>query len=322
MSTGKYKKYLWDSTSPVPRATLWHHRKYKTPKESTSGIANTKCLDPGLGPCDSSLLKSDDDLGLPDYGDGASSCGDGASGCDDGASGCDDGASSCDDGASSCGDGASSCDDGASSLHDSNDCASTIPDSDDDADAAGLPDSDDGLSDVEELLYDDTDDELLYDRANEDTLETEYFKPLYSGSAISLCGAICAIMQFCSANKLSYTAIGQLLKLILLLIPNPKKAFPRSVYKLMQFFEQFRQPHKHQAFCSKCENTDEECSCTDPTHADLVHISIQKPLQTILFSKFCLACVYIIVTGILTVCVCVCAVAPELVRQTRQLPDQ
>ena len=57
MSTGKYKKYLWDSTSPVPRATLWRHRKYKTPKESTSGIANTKCLDPGLGPCDSSLLK-------------------------------------------------------------------------------------------------------------------------------------------------------------------------------------------------------------------------------------------------------------------------
>ena len=42
----------------------------------------------------------------------------------------------------------------------------------------------------------------------------ELFEPVYSESTITISGAICAIMQFCMAHKLSYTAIGDLLNLL------------------------------------------------------------------------------------------------------------
>ena len=51
----------------------------------------------------------------------------------------------------------------------------------------------------------------------------ELFEPLYDGADITICGAYCCIMQFASANKLSYTAISELINLLHVLCPVPNK---------------------------------------------------------------------------------------------------
>ncbi len=113
----------------------------------------------------------------------------------------------------------------------------------------------------------------------------ELFEPLYPGADISVCAALCAIMQFCSSNKLSYTAIGELLKLLLLLCPFPNK-LPTSFYKFKKFFQQFHMPYDHSTVCSVCQKSDENCHCLHTTtSAHLLHIPIDKPLQTIVSSK-------------------------------------
>lgn len=119
--------------------------------------------------------------------------------------------------------------------------------------------------------------------------DPELFEPLYPGAEISLCGALCAIMQFCSANRLSYTAIGNLLQLLILICPVANK-LPTSFYKFKSFFQQFRSEYDHQKICPQCFLLKEDCRCAASDHkwapAHLVHISVQKPLQTILSSEF------------------------------------
>ena len=56
-------------------------------------------------------------------------------------------------------------------------------------------------------------------------------EPLYVDSNISISGAICAIMHFCMAFRLSYSTIGELLKLLQLLCPNPNH-LPTTIYYL------------------------------------------------------------------------------------------
>ena len=62
----------------------------------------------------------------------------------------------------------------------------------------------------------------------DDTFETrELFEPLYQGADITVCGAYCCIMQFATTNKLTYTAISELVKLLHLIYP-PQNKLPSS----------------------------------------------------------------------------------------------
>ena len=79
------------------------------------------------------------------------------------------------------------------------------------------------------------------------------FEPLYPGATLTVCGAFCVIMQFCIANKLPYTGITDLLKLLSLLCPSPNQ-IPSSVYILKKFFEHFRPSHKHNKICIDCQS--------------------------------------------------------------------
>jgi len=88
------------------------------------------------------------------------------------------------------------------------------------------------------------------------------YQPLYSGAEITICGAICAIMQFCTTYKLSYSAIGNLLKLLIILCPTPNH-LPKSFYMLRKFFEQFQSNYKHSKYCTNCNLTVCDCNCAN-----------------------------------------------------------
>ena len=95
--------------------------------------------------------------------------------------------------------------------------------------------------------------------------------------------AMCAIMQFCT---LSYTAIGALLTLLVLICPESSH-IPPTFYRLKRFFERQTPVHSRKKICLTCHKTKEECTCEDlnlPT-ADLVHLDITKSVETVLSSK-------------------------------------
>jgi hypothetical protein len=106
----------------------------------------------------------------------------------------------------------------------------------------------------------------------------ELFAPLYIGAKITLCGALYAIMQFCTENKLTYTAIGELLKLLVLLCP-PDNSLPKSFYIFKKFFQQFEGSHILQQV---------DCSGEDSTSSDVAHlvtVEMYKPLQAVISSE-------------------------------------
>ena len=112
------------------------------------------------------------------------------------------------------------------------------------------------------------------------------FEPLYPGASISLCGAMCAIMHFCSTHKLSYAAIGDLLRLLILLFPVPTK-LPPTFYLFQKFFNRFRSKRNVTRVCSQCLAPLSDCSCSHSrsTPSHLIQISILNPLKTILFHE-------------------------------------
>ena len=65
-------------------------------------------------------------------------------------------------------------------------------------------------------------------------IDDSFLQPLYSGASITVCGAYCSTMQFATANKLTYTAIEELLKLLQILCPCPN-ALPTTIYKFKKF---------------------------------------------------------------------------------------
>ena len=126
--------------------------------------------------------------------------------------------------------------------------------------------------------YSDSDDEPI------ENDNPHLYQPLYSGAEITACGAICAIMQFCTTYKLSYTAIGGLLRLLIILCPTPNH-LPRSFYMLKKFFEQFQSKYTHSKYCIACENLLSDCACINTSHSNIghiVHLDIQKPLEIII----------------------------------------
>ena len=95
----------------------------------------------------------------------------------------------------------------------------------------------------------------------------------------------CAIMQFCMAHKLSYTAIGDLLNLLQLLVPTPN-LLPTSVYRFKKFFQRFKIEYTYTNYFSNCDKIKEECCCDHPTcNSHLAHIPVEKSLFAVLLSK-------------------------------------
>lgn len=103
-------------------------------------------------------------------------------------------------------------------------------------------------------------------------------------------------MQYATANKLTYTAIEELLKLLQILCPCPN-GLPTTLYKFKKFFQQHSSGFEQRVCCKCFASLDkvETCTtCIDPDNLVhnpempglLVHIPFQKPLQTILSSKF------------------------------------
>ena len=65
-----------------------------------------------------------------------------------------------------------------------------------------------------------------------------FLQPVYSDANITVCGAYCSIMQYVTANKLTYAAIEGLLKLLQVLCPCPN-SLPTTLYKFKSFFQQY-----------------------------------------------------------------------------------
>ena len=111
------------------------------------------------------------------------------------------------------------------------------------------------------------------------------FEPFYVGSSVSLCGAICAVMHFCRSNKLSYTAIADLLKLLEILCPTPNE-LPKTVYKLKKFIKQYNMQYDIFEYCSESFQKVEDCSCENGclTTCHMVDSPVEKPLEVIIAS--------------------------------------
>ena len=137
-------------------------------------------------------------------------------------------------------------------------------------------------SDIEHSSTDDSSHQFVPPLLEE---SSDLFKPLYSGSSVTVCGAICSIMQYCIAYKLSYSAIGELLKLLQLLCPTPNH-LPSSVFLLKKFFNSFKMKYNDNNLCSNCDAKREHCHCDHPAYdCHLIHIPLQKPLFAVLKSK-------------------------------------
>jgi hypothetical protein len=135
-----------------------------------------------------------------------------------------------------------------------------------------------------------------HDLPSDDCLPTSYeipqklFEPLYDNSTTTTCGAFFSIMHFAIKNKLSYTAIGDLLSLLNLLCPKPNN-IPSSFFKFKKFFQQFSSSYTRTNYCVDCEAELEGDSCVNEDCTGtgglghLIQIPIKKSLQAIISSK-------------------------------------
>ena len=115
---------------------------------------------------------------------------------------------------------------------------------------------------------------------------SDMFIPLYDGSSVTLCGAVCAIMHFCAVSKLSYVAIERLLRLLEVICPS-LNCLPKSVYTLKKFFKKYNLEYSHIEYSSECSELIDNCSCSADTKTTchLVHAPIKKSLEVIVSSK-------------------------------------
>lgn len=105
-------------------------------------------------------------------------------------------------------------------------------------------------------------------------------QPLYNGTDLTVCAAVCLIMQFALCNNLTNEAIEKLLKLLKLLLLSPNH-LPGSFYKFKAFFEQ---SYVHFEICKTCKDYTEQCHCQSakPTTCHLLQILLTKPLSAII----------------------------------------
>ena len=111
----------------------------------------------------------------------------------------------------------------------------------------------------------------------------EYIKqPVYNGTDLTPCAAICSVMQFALSNNFTNEAIEKLLKLFKLLLPTPNH-LPSSLYKLKTFFSQFSVPFRHSKIYTTCSSNNEDCHCQlkGQISGNLLQISLAKPLSAV-----------------------------------------
>ena len=82
-------------------------------------------------------------------------------------------------------------------------------------------------------------------------IDNSYLQPVYCGANVTVFGAYCSIMQFATANKLTYSAIEELLKLLQILCPSPNQ-LPTTLYRFKSFFRQYGSGFEQQRVCCKC----------------------------------------------------------------------
>ena len=86
-------------------------------------------------------------------------------------------------------------------------------------------------------------------------------------------------------NKSSYSAIEDLLQLLLLLYPDPN-FLPSSLYKLNIIFKKFSSNYEKMHTCMECKNTlNREESC-DKKRSYLIQVPVEKALKSIVQSSF------------------------------------
>ena len=105
-------------------------------------------------------------------------------------------------------------------------------------------------------------------------------QPLYNGTDLTTCAAICLIMQFALCNNLTNEAIEKLLKPLNLLLPSPNH-LPKSYYKLKAFLSNFLSPTNIQKFVQYVMTTQ-----------STVTVNHQDTLQAI-YCKFHLQSLYL-----------------------------
>ena len=131
----------------------------------------------------------------------------------------------------------------------------------------------DGFDQVESLLLD------------ENPISDDMFVPLYPGTSITVCAAYCAIMTYATANKLSYSAIENLLKLLHLLCPFSHQ-IPSSLYMLKKFFQHYTSSYEKKRVCLSCHcvlKKGETCPRSHGQNGHMIHVPIEKsdPQQTL-----------------------------------------
>ena len=144
----------------------------------------------------------------------------------------------------------------------------------------------DGFDWVESLLLD------------ENPISDDMFAPLYPGASITICAAYCAIMTYAIANKLSYSAIENLLKLLHLLCPSSHQ-IPSSLYMLKKFFQQYTSSYEKKRVCPSCHcvlKKGETCPRSHGQNGHMIHVPIEKALKSVVLSKLIYTCIIKIVT--------------------------
>ena len=107
---------------------------------------------------------------------------------------------------------------------------------------------------------------------------------LYPGVVLSICAAICAIMTYAINNKLSYSAIETLLKLLHLLCP-ASNHLPSSLNKLKIFFQNFTSNYEKRCMCEECKHTLNKKESCHGKDGCLSQVPVEKALKTIVQSK-------------------------------------
>ena len=144
----------------------------------------------------------------------------------------------------------------------------------------------DGFDGVESLLLD------------ENPISNNMFAPLYPGASVTICAAYCAIITYAIANKLSYSAIENLLKLLHLLCPSSHQ-IPSSLYMLKKFFRQYTSSYEKKRVCPSCHcvlKKEETCPRSHGQNGHMVRVPIEKVLKSVVLSKLiCFTCIIKIV---------------------------
>ena len=92
-------------------------------------------------------------------------------------------------------------------------------------------------------------------------------------------------MTYAICNKLSYSAMEDLLQLLLLLCPDPN-FLPSTLYKLNNFFKKFSSNYEKMHTCTEYENTSNREESCDKKRGYEIQVPVEKVLNTIVQSKF------------------------------------